>query len=149
MNWLMSWSNFCDSDRIIPSPSRSASGPWYWVGRSVMFLFDCWLAGRFGGVTRPLSSTTSVKDVPAFPVVDASFPIVDPEEYNHWEVMSSCRCKLRGELAVQNDKVIAHWELMKEWVEKQIEHWNHDEEFRQLIPHVSVSKPWELIDASC
>ncbi|WZY99910.1 hypothetical protein YC2023_072239 [Brassica napus] len=26
-------------------PSRSASGPWCWVGRSVMFLFDCWLAG--------------------------------------------------------------------------------------------------------
>ncbi|CAG7863430.1 unnamed protein product, partial [Brassica rapa] len=36
---------FCDSDRIVPSPSRSASGPWCWVGRSVMFLFDCWLAG--------------------------------------------------------------------------------------------------------
>ncbi|KAG5374404.1 hypothetical protein IGI04_042281 [Brassica rapa subsp. trilocularis] len=35
----------CDSDRIIPNPSRSASGPWCWVGRSVMFLFDCWLAG--------------------------------------------------------------------------------------------------------
>ncbi|KAG5373691.1 hypothetical protein IGI04_042989, partial [Brassica rapa subsp. trilocularis] len=40
-----SWSNVCDSDRIVPSPSRSASGPWCWVGRSVMFLFDCWLAG--------------------------------------------------------------------------------------------------------
>ncbi|KAG5397406.1 hypothetical protein IGI04_019220, partial [Brassica rapa subsp. trilocularis] len=35
----------CDSDRIVPSPSRSASEPWCWVGRSVMFLFDCWLAG--------------------------------------------------------------------------------------------------------
>ncbi|KAF2540960.1 hypothetical protein F2Q68_00031351 [Brassica cretica] len=45
MNWSRSWSKFCDSDRIIPSPSRSASGPWCWVGRSVMFLFDCWLAG--------------------------------------------------------------------------------------------------------
>ncbi|KAG5384450.1 hypothetical protein IGI04_035920 [Brassica rapa subsp. trilocularis] len=40
-----SWSKFCDSDRIVPNPSRSASGPWCWVGRSVMFLFDCWLAG--------------------------------------------------------------------------------------------------------
>ncbi|WZY99629.1 hypothetical protein YC2023_071958 [Brassica napus] len=40
-----SWSKVCDSDRIVPSPSRSASGPWCWVGRSVMFLFDCWLAG--------------------------------------------------------------------------------------------------------
>ncbi|KAF3496662.1 hypothetical protein DY000_02052251 [Brassica cretica] len=46
-----SWSKVCDSDWIVPSPSRSASGPWCWVGRSVMFLFDCWLAGRFGGVT--------------------------------------------------------------------------------------------------
>ncbi|WZZ14955.1 hypothetical protein YC2023_108044 [Brassica napus] len=45
----------CDSDRIIPNPSRSASGPWCWVGRSVMFLFDCWLAGRFGGVTEVVS----------------------------------------------------------------------------------------------
>ncbi|WZY93681.1 hypothetical protein YC2023_066010 [Brassica napus] len=44
MNWSRSWSKFCDSSRIIPSPSRSASGPWCWVGRSVMFLFDCWLA---------------------------------------------------------------------------------------------------------
>ncbi|KAG5407886.1 hypothetical protein IGI04_014005, partial [Brassica rapa subsp. trilocularis] len=41
----VSWSKVCDSDRIVPSPSRSASGPWCWVGRSVMFLFDCWLAG--------------------------------------------------------------------------------------------------------
>ncbi|WZZ25863.1 hypothetical protein YC2023_009264 [Brassica napus] len=44
MNWSRSWSKFCDSDRIVPSPSRSASRPWCWVGRSVMFLFDCWLA---------------------------------------------------------------------------------------------------------
>ncbi|KAF3527958.1 hypothetical protein DY000_02040738 [Brassica cretica] len=48
MNWSRSWENFCDFDRIIPSPSRSASGPWCWVGRSVMFLFDCWLAGSKG-----------------------------------------------------------------------------------------------------
>ncbi|KAG5374197.1 hypothetical protein IGI04_042485, partial [Brassica rapa subsp. trilocularis] len=27
-----SWSKVCDSDRIVPSPSRSASGPWCWVG---------------------------------------------------------------------------------------------------------------------
>ncbi|KAF2545964.1 hypothetical protein F2Q70_00020462 [Brassica cretica] len=33
MNWSRSWSKFCDSDRIIPDPSRSASGPWCWVGR--------------------------------------------------------------------------------------------------------------------
>ncbi|KAF2540159.1 hypothetical protein F2Q68_00030836 [Brassica cretica] len=33
MNWSKSWSKFCDSGRIIPSPSRSASGPWCWVGR--------------------------------------------------------------------------------------------------------------------
>ncbi|WZY99268.1 hypothetical protein YC2023_071597 [Brassica napus] len=45
MNWSRSWSKVCDSDRIVPSPSRSASGPWCWVGRSVMFLFDYWLAG--------------------------------------------------------------------------------------------------------
>ncbi|KAF3529575.1 hypothetical protein DY000_02038394 [Brassica cretica] len=44
MNWSRSWSKFRDSDRIVPSPSRSASRPWCWVGRSVMFLFDCWLA---------------------------------------------------------------------------------------------------------
>ncbi|KAF2608548.1 hypothetical protein F2Q68_00045354 [Brassica cretica] len=50
----LSWSNFCDSDRIVPNLSRSASGPWCWVGRSVMFLFDCWLAGRFRGVTDTL-----------------------------------------------------------------------------------------------
>ncbi|WZY77071.1 hypothetical protein YC2023_023455 [Brassica napus] len=45
MNWSRSWSKVCDSVRIVSSPSRSASGPWCWVGRSVMFLFDCWLAG--------------------------------------------------------------------------------------------------------
>ncbi|WZZ14910.1 hypothetical protein YC2023_107999 [Brassica napus] len=45
MNWSRSWSKVCDSDRIVPSPSHSASGPWWLVGRSVMFLFDCWLAG--------------------------------------------------------------------------------------------------------
>ncbi|KAG5373710.1 hypothetical protein IGI04_042974, partial [Brassica rapa subsp. trilocularis] len=41
----VSWTKVYDSDRIAPSPSRSASGPWCWVGQSVMFLFDCWLAG--------------------------------------------------------------------------------------------------------
>ncbi|WZZ27244.1 hypothetical protein YC2023_010645 [Brassica napus] len=45
MNWSRSWSKFCDSGRIVPNLSRSASGPWCWVGRPVMFLFDCWLAG--------------------------------------------------------------------------------------------------------
>ncbi|KAF2580563.1 hypothetical protein F2Q68_00005532 [Brassica cretica] len=55
MNWSRSWSKFCDSDRIIPNPSRNASRPWCWVGRSVMFLFDCWLAGQFGGVTEVVS----------------------------------------------------------------------------------------------
>ncbi|WZZ88541.1 hypothetical protein YC2023_117120 [Brassica napus] len=45
MNWSRSWSKFCESVRIVPSSSRSASGPWCWVGMSVMFLFDCWLAG--------------------------------------------------------------------------------------------------------
>ncbi|WZZ65358.1 hypothetical protein YC2023_076728 [Brassica napus] len=44
-NWSRSWSKFCDSGRIVPSLSRSASGPWCWDGRSVMILFDCWLAG--------------------------------------------------------------------------------------------------------
>ncbi|CAN6989860.1 unnamed protein product, partial [Brassica rapa subsp. trilocularis] len=39
MNWSRSWSKVCDSDRIVPSPSRSASGPWCWVGRSVMFFW--------------------------------------------------------------------------------------------------------------
>ncbi|KAF3508446.1 hypothetical protein F2Q69_00005927 [Brassica cretica] len=28
-----SWSKFCDSDQIVPNPSRSASGPWCWVGQ--------------------------------------------------------------------------------------------------------------------
>ncbi|WZZ78130.1 hypothetical protein YC2023_098702 [Brassica napus] len=45
MNWSRSWSKFCDFDWIVPNPSRSASEPWCSVGRSVMFLFDCWLAG--------------------------------------------------------------------------------------------------------
>ncbi|KAF3582723.1 hypothetical protein DY000_02030735 [Brassica cretica] len=33
MNWSRLWSKFCDSGRIVPNPSRSASGPWFWVGR--------------------------------------------------------------------------------------------------------------------
>ncbi|KAL0677272.1 hypothetical protein Bca4012_005253 [Brassica carinata] len=36
MNWSRSWSKFCDSNRIVPSPSRSASEPWCWVGWSVI-----------------------------------------------------------------------------------------------------------------
>ncbi|KAF3511987.1 hypothetical protein F2Q69_00007285 [Brassica cretica] len=49
---FVSWGPGSLSDiRIVPSPSRNASRPWCWVGRSVMFLFDCWLAGRFRGVT--------------------------------------------------------------------------------------------------
>ncbi|KAF3548448.1 hypothetical protein DY000_02008033 [Brassica cretica] len=51
MNWSKFGIKFCDFDWIVPSPSRNASRPWCWVGRSVMFLFDCWLAGRFRGVT--------------------------------------------------------------------------------------------------
>ncbi|KAF2563767.1 hypothetical protein F2Q70_00016010 [Brassica cretica] len=56
MNWSRSWSKFCDFDRIVPSLSHSASGPWCMVGRPVMFLFDCWLAGRFGSVTKVCST---------------------------------------------------------------------------------------------
>ncbi|KAF3592853.1 hypothetical protein DY000_02024060 [Brassica cretica] len=51
---IRSWSKFCDSDRIIPNPSRTASGPWCWVGRPIMFLFDCWLAGCLVSIARLL-----------------------------------------------------------------------------------------------
>ncbi|WZY99620.1 LOW QUALITY PROTEIN: hypothetical protein YC2023_071949 [Brassica napus] len=51
MNWSRSWSKVCDSDRIVPSPSRSASGPWCWVGRHVVV---CLLAGRLTFHLQPL-----------------------------------------------------------------------------------------------
>ncbi|WZY93710.1 hypothetical protein YC2023_066039 [Brassica napus] len=37
MNWSRSWSKVCDYDRIIPNPSRSASGPWCWGSADVAF----------------------------------------------------------------------------------------------------------------
>ncbi|WZZ14907.1 hypothetical protein YC2023_107996 [Brassica napus] len=64
MNWSRSWSKVCDSDRIVPSPSRSASGPWCWVGRSVMFLFDCWLAG-WPFISNPGLKRLSATDISA------------------------------------------------------------------------------------
>ncbi|KAF3532923.1 hypothetical protein DY000_02040896 [Brassica cretica] len=60
---IRSWSKFCDSDRIIPNPSRSASGPWCWVGRSVMFLFDCWLAG-WPFISNPLDGSGVLQGPP-------------------------------------------------------------------------------------
>ncbi|KAF2532132.1 hypothetical protein F2Q70_00031034 [Brassica cretica] len=43
-----SWGKFCDSDRIVPSPSCSASGPWRWVGwQSCSCLIVGWPVGSF------------------------------------------------------------------------------------------------------
>ncbi|KAF3587405.1 hypothetical protein F2Q69_00028475 [Brassica cretica] len=40
-------SKFCDSDRVIPNPSRNTSRTRSCAVGPVMFLFDCWLAGWF------------------------------------------------------------------------------------------------------
>ncbi|KAF2591135.1 hypothetical protein F2Q70_00038221 [Brassica cretica] len=54
-----SWSKLYDSDRIVPNPSRSASGPWCWVGRLLvsiairLLLIFVELVDYCGGSSRP------------------------------------------------------------------------------------------------
>ncbi|KAF2585206.1 hypothetical protein F2Q70_00035843 [Brassica cretica] len=43
----LSWNKFCDSDRIVPSPSRSASGPRCWVRRTDRECYNG--GGGYGG----------------------------------------------------------------------------------------------------
>ncbi|KAF3578965.1 hypothetical protein DY000_02031240 [Brassica cretica] len=40
---------------------------------------------------------------------------------------------IQRELAVQRTRVSARWELMKEWLEKKVGHWNPEEEYRQYL----------------
>ena len=39
----------------------------------------------------------------------------------------------RRDLQVQQVKASARWDLMKEWLEKRVEHWNPDEEYRRHL----------------
>ena len=39
----------------------------------------------------------------------------------------------RQDLLVQQVKASARWELMKEWLEKRVEHWNPEEEYRHHL----------------
>ncbi|KAH0898592.1 hypothetical protein HID58_048160 [Brassica napus] len=38
---------------------------------------------------------------------------------------------IQKELAVRRTRTSARWELMKEWLEKNVGHWNPEEEYRQ------------------
>ena len=40
---------------------------------------------------------------------------------------------IQRELAVQRTRVSARWELMKEWLENKVGHWNPEEEYRQYL----------------
>ena len=42
----------------------------------------------------------------------------------------------RRDLLIQQVKASARWELMKEWLEKRVEHWDPEEEYRR---HLSLS----------
>ncbi|WZZ27387.1 hypothetical protein YC2023_010788 [Brassica napus] len=64
MNWSSSWSKFFDFDRIIPSPSRSASGPWCWVGRTVRGCYIHTIPVHNKDVRRLLERTS--RDEPAY-----------------------------------------------------------------------------------
>ncbi|KAH0879711.1 hypothetical protein HID58_067105 [Brassica napus] len=39
----------------------------------------------------------------------------------------------RRDLQVKQVKASARWDLMKEWLEKRVEHWNPDEEYRRHL----------------
>lgn len=37
------------------------------------------------------------------------------------------------ELSIRQARASARWELMKEWLEKRVEHWNSEEEYRRYL----------------
>ncbi|KAF2579076.1 hypothetical protein F2Q68_00004808 [Brassica cretica] len=105
MNWSKLRIKFCDFDWIVPSQSCSASGPWFWVGRSVMFLVDCWLAGRFGGVTDGLSRA-SIDDIYRVDRILQCRGDYDSREVRSKTPTSAqpCLCKYRSGLAIDRQR---------------------------------------------
>ncbi|KAH0853020.1 hypothetical protein HID58_093526 [Brassica napus] len=80
------------------------------------------------------SSSTSSTSVEAGPERD---PLVDAHRRLIGEVFLLCGqmqdVVARRDLLVQQVRSSARWELMKEWLEKRVEHWNPEEEYRRHL----------------
>ena len=80
------------------------------------------------------SSSTSSTSVEAGPERD---PLVDAHRRLIGEVFllrgQMQDVVARRDLLVQQVRSSARWELMKEWLEKRVEHWNPEEEYRRHL----------------
>ncbi|KAF3564578.1 hypothetical protein DY000_02014520 [Brassica cretica] len=75
-----------------------------------------------------LSSTSSVPNHD--PLVDAHQRLVGEVFFLHSQVEDMMA---RRDLLVQQVRASARWELMKEWLEKRVEHWDPEEEYRRHL----------------
>ncbi|CDY25675.1 BnaC05g25540D [Brassica napus] len=75
-----------------------------------------------------LSSTSSVPNHD--PLVDAHRRLIGEVFFRHSQVEDMMA---RRDLLVQQVRASARWELMKEWLEKRVEHWDPEEEYRRHL----------------
>ncbi|KAH0893071.1 hypothetical protein HID58_055500 [Brassica napus] len=80
-----------------------------------------------------LSSTSSTGAEAIYnhdPLVDAHRRLIGEVFFLRTQVQDMMACR---DLLVQKVRVSTRWELMKEWLEKRVEHWDPEEEYRRNL----------------
>ncbi|KAF2570818.1 hypothetical protein F2Q70_00004310 [Brassica cretica] len=74
------------------------------------------------------TSSTGAEAVPnRDPLVDAHWRLIGEVFLLRGQMQDMVACR---DLLVQQVRASARWELMKEWLEKRVEHWNPEGEYR-------------------
>ncbi|KAG5397452.1 hypothetical protein IGI04_019266 [Brassica rapa subsp. trilocularis] len=77
------------------------------------------------------TSSTGAEAVPNHdPLVDAHRRLIGEVFFLRSQVEHMMACR---DLLVQQVRASARWELMKEWLEKRVEHWDPEEEYRRHL----------------
>ncbi|KAF2601589.1 hypothetical protein F2Q70_00025901 [Brassica cretica] len=88
---------------------------------------------RDASLVNGLSSTSST----GAEAVSNDDPLVDAHRRLIGEVFFLCsqaqNMMARRDLVIQQVKASARWEIMKEWLEKRVEHWDPEEEYRRHL----------------
>uniref|UniRef100_A0A0D3BUV3 Uncharacterized protein n=1 Tax=Brassica oleracea var. oleracea TaxID=109376 RepID=A0A0D3BUV3_BRAOL len=88
---------------------------------------------RAASLVNGLSSTSSTGAEAVFnqdPLVDAHQRLIGEVLFLRSQVQNMMA---RRDLLIQQVKASARWELMKEWLEKRVEHWDPEEEYRRHL----------------
>ncbi|KAF3587793.1 hypothetical protein F2Q69_00031269 [Brassica cretica] len=79
----------------------------------------------------PSISSTSAEIMPNWdPLADAHQRLTREALLFRGQVQDMMACR---DLLIQQVRALARWELMKEWLEKRVDHWNPEEEYRRHL----------------